>query len=237
MKQISNQRPGLNNKFLAGGKVWLAPLLLGFMCVPAISQSESRRKHTQPTPSPTPTYQAAPVSAKSGTTPRSPAAPTPRPTPTPTPSPSPSPSPSPTSTPPARNSAEIIKNAWRELRANRLDEALAHTQTVIDRWGADANKQQTLRQQSGKCKVKPAPEERETHNPAYWALNDVAVAWIIRGRALSERKQFDQAREAFNRVMRQYDCAFYWDPEGKKGGMFVSAANSAQGRYNQIKSK
>jgi|GEM_PF-6167342 len=207
-----NQRPSLNDELFANGRmVVLILLLVGLRCVPAMSQ-------VKPTPTPTPT--PTPVLGRDNRGRH--------PTPTPTPKPTPTPTPTPPGQCTGSSSAELIRKAWDALHANRNDEALACAQTVIDKWGSQAREQQAMRQQSGRCEVRPTPEEKAEYNHTYWALNDVATGYLIRGRAFTKQGRFNQAKDAYHQV-GNYDCAYYWDPKAKKGqGMFVRVINAAQ---------
>lgn len=136
------------------------------------------------------------------------------------------------------SSAEVVKKAWGAWHENKLDETLACTQAVINKWGGDADRLQEERLHSGQCEVKPTPKEKGAFNSKYYALNDVAVAWLLRGRALAAQGQAVPAQEAFNRVTRSYNCAFSWDPKAKGGqGLFISVANSAERGLGELKAK
>lgn len=222
--KLKDQHLALSHKlWVSGGTILSVLLLIGITCVPASSQKPGTGPTPKPTPNPTPP--AMKVVHPSSV-------PKPKPSPTLTPTPIPH---------PEVTSAKVIGNAWRALHAGNRDEALAFAKTVIDMFGKDADKQQTVRQQSGMCQERPepaTPEEKREYNHTHWALNDVATALIIRGRVLADQGNRDEARAAFNRVINSYSCAYYWDPEARRGqGMFVSAANTAERRANGLRPK
>lgn len=48
----------------------------------------------------------------------------------------------------------------------------------------------------------------------YWALNDVATCYFIKGMALKSQGRLEEAKEAFNTVIKDLSYAQCWDPKG-----------------------
>jgi hypothetical protein len=132
------------------------------------------------------------------------------------------------------NSSTCDQQAWDALDHGDLEKALACAQTAIKSWTREADDQQA--QKAGQCEFTPDPRDTRALNDfwaKYWAVNDVATAWFIRGEAFYRQQQWAEARAAYRSVMDKYACGFAWDPSG----WFWNVADAAQLKYDEIKSK
>ncbi len=118
-------------------------------------------------------------------------------------------------------SQELIKKAWDALNANKggkdpknFEKALACARVTIERFTGDADEQQAKRLQGSACKKTPTPNEKDTYFASYWALSDVAAAWLIRGQVFEQQKNCNDAKEAYKIIISKYNCAYIWDPQG-----------------------
>jgi hypothetical protein len=94
---------------------------------------------------------------------------------------------------------------------------LACTQAVMDGWSGDADQQQQERVTNGTCKTAPNARNTTAVNTflgRYWAVNDVAVAWYLRGEALTKLGRTAEADEAYKTLKEKYSCGYAWDPKG-----------------------
>jgi len=175
-----------------------------------------------PTAMPTDTPMPAPSSTSTAMptiTPTNTSLPTPTTTLTPTRTPRPAvPTSAPTLPPsalcPGSTSAELIAQAWASDTANPA-KTLACTQLIIDQWSSQADQQQAQRVNGGICNVTPDPSDAqavEQFHAAYWAVNDVATAWYLRGRALRSQGRASEAQAAFGTVVSHYSCGYAWSP-------------------------
>jgi hypothetical protein len=117
----------------------------------------------------------------------------------------------------ASTSSELIALAWDAEEDPQ--KRLACTQVIIDRWTSDADQQQTSRLTNSICKDKPKHgdnTELQDFLASYWAVNDVATAWLLRGYALDSLGRTDEAKLAYQTVVNKYSCGFLWDPTQKE---------------------
>ena len=179
------------------------------------------------TPLPTLTLTPAPTS-----TPTLPPTLTPTNTPTPTRTPKPVlPTPVPTIPPsalcPGSTSEELISQAWASVNTDPA-KVLACTQLITDQWSGQAVQQQAERVNGGICTVTPDPSNTQAvdqFHASYWALNDVATAWYLRGLTLRKQGRLAEAQVAFGTVTNQYSCGYAWDPSRK---VFWRVADAAR---------
>jgi hypothetical protein len=156
--------------------------------------------------------------------------------PLPTLAPTPTPSPTPTPTPdicPGTRSQEITLQAWGALKMGDYNKVLACTDKATQWWTVQAKEQQAERMESGICSITPEPTNQaavEEYLAKYWAVNDVATCWYIRGQALERLDRPSEAKAAYKMILDNYLCAFAWDPKG----WFWHIYGAARGKYNAI---
>jgi len=167
------------------------------------------------------------------------ATPTATPAPTPTETPTPTTTPAPTQTPSpcqGSNSPELIAKTWAALGTNDANMALACAETIIANYSADADAQQAERMvvPAGKTEntcTSAVPTDGKNagvvkeFNGKYWALDDVATAWFLRGEALMKLGKTADAITSYQAVLNKYACAYAWDP---KNFWFWNVANAAK---------
>lgn len=104
------------------------------------------------------------------------------------------------------SSMTLMVLAWKALDEGNIEAVLAYTDKCIELYAEEAAKMQT-----GLTGV-PHGEDDEIH--AFWALNDVATAYFIRGEAYFKSDMLDEAKEAYQKVLDDYSYAQCWDPRG-----------------------
>jgi TolB-like protein len=154
------------------------------------------------------------------------------PQPTPTPTPQPTPAPTPALSSPVCEGDEpdpLIKQAWAAFDKAKgftkpsdfekaipfYEKAIACAKVVTDKWTPAADRQQAMREKDQVCDDAPELKNKAEVDKfwkSYWAVNHVATAWYIRGMALKGEKKSAEAKEAFQKVIDNYDCAFTFDP-------------------------
>jgi len=162
----------------------------------------------------------------------------PRPTPTPTPTNTPTATSTPTRTPTATlsptpppscevgSSAEGIVEMFKRYDVGDYKGALVCIDEIVLQWSDEA-KQQQAQKQIDNCDYTPKPDNEEEVDAfwkEYWALNDVGTAWFMRGEILRKQGNCVEAVIAYETVIKEYSCAYAWDPRG----WYWSVAKGAQ---------
>lgn len=101
-------------------------------------------------------------------------------------------------------SETLTTKAWRALEEADFAGVELYTKKCLELYEAEAKKQQSQLTDF-------APKERVFD---YWALNDVATCYFIRGKAFLDQGKIAEAQEAFRVVVEQYPHAQAWDPQG-----------------------
>lgn len=117
-------------------------------------------------------------------------------------------------------SETLTVKAWKALDAKDYQGVKIYTSKCIDLYEKDAKEQQ-----AGLTDY--APKEKAFN---YWALNDVATCYFIRGEALTAQGKTDEARAAFEKIVNELSFAQCWDPKG----WFWKVAVGSRGRINKI---
>lgn len=147
-----------------------------------------------------------------------------------TPPPTNTPLPPPQPTCKGSTSRELTEQMWEAYEQGNYEKALVCTYELEQRWTLQAKEQQTQKAQSG-CDYMPDPgnqTEIESFWADYWALNDVAIGWFVRGEIFREQEQCAEARAAYKVVIDEYSCAYAWDAKG----WFWKIAEGAQNGYS-----
>ena len=123
-------------------------------------------------------------------------------------------------TSPGYSSYTLVSAAWDAFngKENRRAIALAN-QCVKDYAAAAVDQQKSLRE------LPPANMIND-----YWALNDVATALFIRGRALEKLNDSGAARITYAEILKRYPYAQCWDPKD----VYWSVAAAARDRIQCI---
>lgn len=105
-----------------------------------------------------------------------------------------------------QSSAALTINAWKSLNNEDYEQAIIYAEECIRRFGRRASRMQD------KLDDYPTGEDSEIH--AYYALNDVATAHYIKGKALTELDRLDEAKAIYEALIAEYSFGQCWDPRG-----------------------
>lgn len=119
--------------------------------------------------------------------------------------------PTPTPTPGVREydfgdmtSQTLTVSAWQSWDVKDFDAVYAFTSKCIELYKGKA-----LVMQASMTDYAPKGSEFD-----YWALNDVGTCYFIKGLALKEQGRLEEAKEAFNTIIKDLSYAQCWDPKG-----------------------
>lgn len=114
---------------------------------------------------------------------------------------------------PGYSSYELISKAWTALNEKEYVRAIALANQCVKDYAVIAREQQSP------LRELPIPEMAND----YWALNDVATALYIKGRALEKRKDPASARMVYAEALKKYPYAQCWDPQDHYWSVAVAA--------------
>ncbi|MBI4355407.1 MAG: hypothetical protein HY597_03005 [Candidatus Omnitrophica bacterium] len=118
-------------------------------------------------------------------------------------------------------SATLAGKAWQALAAQDYAAVEAYTGKCITLYETKAVEQnQSLNA--------PAPKERAFD---YWALNDVATCYFIRGKAFKEQGKMEAASADFNAILEKLSYGQCWDPKG----WFWQVSEAAKDQLNTLR--
>jgi tetratricopeptide (TPR) repeat protein len=103
-------------------------------------------------------------------------------------------------------SSTLIGKAWESSAKNDIEGVLAYTNKCIELYAETARKMQS------DLKTYPAGANEEVFK--YWAINDVATAYYIQAEAYRKANMKDEAKEAYNKVTKDYSFGQTWDAKG-----------------------
>ncbi len=103
-------------------------------------------------------------------------------------------------------SVTLAIKAWGALAQNDIESVLAYTNKCISLYAAQASKMQ--------AGLKDYASGSNDEIFKYWALNDVATCYFIQGEAYRAANMKDEAKEAFNKIIKDYSFGQCWDPKG-----------------------
>lgn len=121
---------------------------------------------------------------------------------------------------PGYTSYELISKAWRALNEKEYVRAIALADQCVKDYAAIAVDQQSP--------LRELPVSEMAND--YWALNDVATALYIKGRALEKRNDTASARMVYGEALKKYPYAQCWDPKD----YYWSVAGAARDRIKCI---
>jgi len=119
-------------------------------------------------------------------------------------------------------SSTLTTKAWGALAQNDIESVLAYTNKCISLYAAQASKMQTG--------LKDYATGSNDEIFKYWALNDVATSYYIQGEAYRAANMKDEAKEAYNKLIKDYTFGQAWDPKG----WFWKPAAAAQEKLDMI---
>ena len=122
-------------------------------------------------------------------------------------------------------SATLTNKAWNALAQNNIEAVLAYTNKCISLYAAQASEMQA------------GLEDYATGTNddifEYWALNHVATSYYIQGEAYRAANRKDEAKKAYNTVIKDYSYGQNWDPHG----WFWKPAVAAQEKLDMMAAK
>jgi tetratricopeptide (TPR) repeat protein len=101
-------------------------------------------------------------------------------------------------------SEKITTQAWKSYEEQAYEKCHIYADRCISIYQNVAKEQQS-------SLTDFAPEKKEFD---YWALNDVATCWFIKGLAFVKENKNDDAKKAFETVINDFSYAQCWDPRG-----------------------
>lgn len=121
-------------------------------------------------------------------------------------------------------SETLTIKAWGALAEEDIEAVLAYTNKCIELYAEQAAGMQ-------KSLTKYA-EGSNDEIFSYWALNDVATSLFVQGEAYRKVKMKDEALEAYQRIVNEFNYGQTWDPNG----WFWKPAEAAKEKIAMIKS-
>lgn len=119
-------------------------------------------------------------------------------------------------------SETLATKAWGALEKNDLEGVLAYTNKCLELYSEQAKKMQ--------AGLKDYPKGENKQVFSFWALNDVATSLFIQGEAYRKAKMNDEAKAAYNKLVKEYSYGQAWDPKG----WFWKPAEAAKEKLNMI---
>ncbi|MDD5775331.1 MAG: hypothetical protein PHS64_05265, partial [Candidatus Omnitrophica bacterium] len=114
----------------------------------------------------------------------------------------------------------IMAKTWDVYNDKDYTSAIKFTDEIIKRYAETAQEQR-----ASLTDFAPTGSEAK-----YWALNDVAIAYYIKGEALLAQGKTDQAKKQFQAVLNKYSFGQCWDPQG----WFWKVSDAAQEEIAKI---
>ncbi len=105
-------------------------------------------------------------------------------------------------------SETLTTKAWIAFQEGDIEAVIAYTDKCIELYSNDARAMQD------ELDSYPEPVNGNDDVFAYWALNDVATSYFIRGEAFRQADMTDEAKEAFSTVINDYTYGQAWDTKG-----------------------
>jgi tetratricopeptide (TPR) repeat protein len=121
-------------------------------------------------------------------------------------------------------SSTLASKAWVALSKNDIEAVLAYTNKCIELYAAKAKEMQ--------ASLKDYPTGSNDDVFKYWALNDVATSYYIQGEAYRQANMKDEAKEAFNKLVKDFSFGQCWDTKG----WFWKPAEAAKEKLAMIES-
>ena len=111
-------------------------------------------------------------------------------------------------------SEDMTSEAWKALNAEDWDRAITQAQATIEEWSPQALYLEKKKRAEVGHLVDYGSASDSRMIFKYWALNDVAAAYFILGRAQDQKGNYAQALGAFQQIVMHYSLAQIWDPKG-----------------------
>jgi len=123
------------------------------------------------------------------------------------------------------SSVALVADAWEAFKNDDLASVIRLTDVCINRYGSKARQMQVELQDY----VTGTKEMIQSK----WALNDVATALFIQGKALQNVKRYKESKAAYQKLISNYQFGQSWDPKG----WFWKPAEVAQENIVMIETK
>ena len=119
-------------------------------------------------------------------------------------------------------SSTMTTKAWEALGSKDLESVKAYTNKVIELYEQKAHEMQNS--------LTEYPWESKEKIFSYWALNDVGTSLFIKGEALRNAGNKEDAKVAYKKLVDEFYYAQCWDPKG----WFWKPAEAAQQKLDDI---
>lgn len=119
-------------------------------------------------------------------------------------------------------SETLVGKAWEALAQDDIEAVLAYTNKCLELYAEQAqNMQKSL-----------TGYVEGTNDDVFkmWALNDVATSLYIQGEAYRKANMKDEAKEVYNKLVKDYSYGQAWDPKG----WFWKPADAAKEKLTMI---
>lgn len=103
-------------------------------------------------------------------------------------------------------SESLVIKAWNALESNDIQAVFDYTNECMTLYGRDADKMQ--------ASLSDFPKGDREEISRYWALNDVATAYFIKGEALRRAGKIEAAKQVFRILISRYRYGQCWEPRG-----------------------
>ena len=103
-------------------------------------------------------------------------------------------------------SVTLVGKAWAALEQNDIEAVLTYTNKCIELYGEKAREMQAA------LKDYVTGESKDIF--AQWALNDVSTAYFIQAEVYRKANMKEEAKEAYQKVVKDYAFGQCWDPKG-----------------------
>ncbi len=120
-------------------------------------------------------------------------------------------------------SSTLATKAWQALAEKNVDAVVVYTNKCIEMYGTEAAKMQ--------AGLKEVPTGDDQKVFSFWALNDVATCLYIQGEAYRQAKKPEEAKAAFERVVKEFSFGQTYDPANKA---FWKPADAAKDKLDMM---
>ncbi len=120
------------------------------------------------------------------------------------------------------SSSALTTNAWNALAGKDLDAVLVYTNKCLELYEVKAREMQDS--------LTEYPWESKETVFSYWALNDVGTCLFIKGDALKNAGDVEEAKRVFRKLVDEYYYAQCWDPNG----WFWKPSEAAQQKLDEL---
>jgi len=108
-------------------------------------------------------------------------------------------------------SVTLTTKAWDALNKGDIEAVLAYTNKCIELYAGEAKKMQASLDDYPKGQAEGGTNQAVFN---YWALNDVGTCLYIQGEAFRKADMMEEAKEAFNTLIKEYSFSQSWDTKG-----------------------